>query len=243
MADTLINSFTDQISWMQYLDFFIRIAVACLCGAAIGFERARRLKGAGMRTHVIVCAASALIMIVSKYAFVDLSGASGVLFDAREVDPARIAAQVISGISFIGAGVIFKNSGTIKGLTTAAGIWATAGIGLAVGAGMYAVGVFSTVVIMTIQFITHKFTIGTDSYCLGKIEFIVKDNLAYGDAFLKKADEWKMVIDQIKITEAEDGSASYEASVRIPLKLKTETIVRYFHDEESIRTFSVMPEM
>ena len=136
--ETLFQYLIRQFTWQQTLDFFIRILLACICGAAIGFERSRRFKGAGIRTHIIVCCGAALIMIVSKYGFADLTSALGVNFNGtRGADPARVAAQVVSGISFLGAGVIFKNNGVVKGLTTAAGLWVTAGIGLAMGSGMY----------------------------------------------------------------------------------------------------------
>ena len=132
---TLCEYFNSQFSIMQDLDFLVRILAACFCGACIGFERTKRFKEAGIRTHIIVCCAAALIMIVSKYGFADLTYPDGSVFNGtRGADPARIAAQVVSGISFLGAGVIFKNGSTVKGLTTAAGIWATAGIGLALGA-------------------------------------------------------------------------------------------------------------
>ena len=141
-----------QFSLAQNLDFFIRIAVACLCGACIGLERSKRYKEAGIRTHIIVCCAASLLMIVSKYGFADLTDASGAFFNGiRGADPARIAAQVVSGIGFLGAGVIFKHGSTIRGLTTAAGLWATAGIGLAVGAGLYGLGIFTTVLLALVQ--------------------------------------------------------------------------------------------
>ena len=160
---TFIEYFNSQFSALQDIDFFARILLACLCGACIGFERSKRLKEAGIRTHIIVCCAASLLMIVSKYGFADLTDAAGIVFNGtRGADPARIAAQVVSGISFLGAGVIFKNGNTIKGLTTAAGIWATAGIGLAIGSGMLVVGIFSTVVIAVLQIIMHRFTVGGD---------------------------------------------------------------------------------
>ena len=125
-------------------DFFMwlfRLVVAALCGLAVGLERTARSKEAGMRTHTIVCFAAALIMIVSKYAFVDLVGDLAV--GVREADAARIAAQAVSGIGFLGAGIIFYKRDLLHGLTTAAGVWATAGIGLGTlavgGAGGYGV--------------------------------------------------------------------------------------------------------
>ena len=120
----------------------IQMMISLLLGFAIGFERKMRYKEAGIRTHTIVCVGACLYMIVSKYAFV-----SG--------DPGRVAAQIVSGIGFIGAGMIFNHKQVVHGLTTAAGIWATAAIGMAVGAGMIIVSVVASVVIILVQFIMH----------------------------------------------------------------------------------------
>lgn len=110
------------------IEWLLRIVLAACCGALIGYERAIKLKSAGIRTHIIVAIGAALTMIVSKYGFVDVIGHSGV-----DLDPSRIAAQVISGISFIGAGTILIRGSGVNGLTTAAGVWATAAVGLAIG--------------------------------------------------------------------------------------------------------------
>lgn len=109
----------------------LRLSVAAALGGIIGFDREYRAKEAGLRTHFLVALGSALFMIVSMYGFGE--GATG--------DPGRIAAQVVTGIGFIGAGSIMIHKQFVRGLTTAAGLWATAGIGLAVGGGMYGVGV------------------------------------------------------------------------------------------------------
>lgn len=175
-----IFNMNNQFSLMHNLVFFVQILIACACGACIGFERSWRLKEAGIRTHIIVCCASALLMIVSKYGFADLVDQSGNLFSGvRDADPSRIAAQAVSGISFLGAGAIFRHKNIIKGLTTAAGIWATAGIGLAIGAGMYWIGLFSTLLIVLIQVIMHKFTYGTDAFVLNALEFVVNDKAKF----------------------------------------------------------------
>ncbi len=110
-----------------------QLLLAGLLGSLVGFEREARAKGAGMRTHCLVALGSALFMIVSR----EVSG-----------DPARIAAQVVSGIGFIGAGTIIMNKQTIFGLTTAAGLWAVAGVGLAVGAGLYWVAIAASLLIL-----------------------------------------------------------------------------------------------
>ncbi len=136
------------------LDWLLRILVAALCGTAIGYERATQRKSAGIRTHMVVAVASALFMLVSKYGFFDLLSLHDI-----SLDPSRIAAQIVTGISFIGAGTILVRREKISGLTTAAGVWATAAIGMAVGAGMYVIGIVSTVFLFIIQIIFHDDTI------------------------------------------------------------------------------------
>ena len=125
---------------MLNVDFMLRLLVAGILGAIIGLDREYRAKEAGYRTHFLVSLGSALIMIVSQYGFQEIIKKNSVT-----LDPSRVAAQVVSGIGFIGAGTIILQKQIVRGLTTAAGIWATAGIGLAVGAGMYAIGIATTV--------------------------------------------------------------------------------------------------
>jgi len=128
--------------------FVIRILIAGLCGFAIGYERKTRSKEAGVRTHTIVAMSAALMMVISKYGFTDMQ--AGANFDG-----ARIAAQIITGIGFLGAGMIFYRRDVLHGLTTAAGIWGTAGIGMALGAGMYVIGLTSTVLLVGFQLLLH----------------------------------------------------------------------------------------
>ena len=125
---------------MLNVDFMLRLLVAGILGAIIGLDREYLAKEAGYRTHFLVSLGSALIMIVSQYGFQEIIKENSVT-----LDPSRVAAQVVSGIGFIGAGTIILQKQIVRGLTTAAGIWATAGIGLAVGAGMYAIGIATTV--------------------------------------------------------------------------------------------------
>lgn len=207
---TLAGYLNSQFSLVQNIDFFIRMLVACLCGAAIGVERSRRSKEAGVRTHSIVCCASALLMIVSKYGFVDLTSVSGALYNGtRGADASRIAAQVVSGVSFLGAGVIFKNGSTIKGLTTAAGLWATAGIGLAIGSGMFVLGIFATFFITLMQVVMHKLTLGMDSMVINQLKFTVHDNEKFREKFSDYIAEHKMQIVESKISRKADGSTTY----------------------------------
>lgn len=125
--------------------------LAVLCGAIIGYERSQRLKAAGIRTHILVSAASALFIIISKYGFNDILNYSNV-----ELDPSRVAAQVVSGISFIGAGTILIKNQNINGLTTAAGLWITSGVGMALGSGLYFIGILSAILIVIIQYFLRE---------------------------------------------------------------------------------------
>jgi putative Mg2+ transporter-C (MgtC) family protein len=125
-------------------DMIGRLALAALLGSFIGYERERLAWAAGLRTHMLVCVGSTLIMIVSAYGFADVT-APGV-----GLDPSRMAAQVVSGIGFLGAGAIMARGEIVRGLTTAASVWSVAGIGLAVGGGLYIPAVAATVIILII---------------------------------------------------------------------------------------------
>ncbi len=137
---------------LQQWCYVFRMIIAGCCGFVIGLERKNRSKEAGVRTHAVVACASALMMVISKYGFTDTAAN---IAGMRGADGARIAAQVVSGIGFLGAGMIFVHKNTITGLTTAAGVWATAGVGLAIGAGMYVVGICAAFIIVLTQIILH----------------------------------------------------------------------------------------
>ncbi len=121
------------------VEIVLRLLIAAFIGGLVGLERELNNRPAGLRTHIIVTVGSALIMLVSKYGFTDLNVDS---------DPARLAAQVVSGIGFLGAGTIIMQGNIVHGLTTAASLWTSAAIGLAIGAGYYLGGVASAVIIM-----------------------------------------------------------------------------------------------
>jgi putative Mg2+ transporter-C (MgtC) family protein len=122
----------------------LRLLLAAALGAAIGYQRERAQKPAGLRTHILISAGAALFTIVSTYGF------------GIEADPSRIAAGVVAGIGFIGAGAIIRREGGIvEGLTTAATIWAVAAIGLAVGAGLYIISVVTTAVVAIALWLPH----------------------------------------------------------------------------------------
>ncbi|HET6642195.1 MAG TPA: MgtC/SapB family protein [Gaiellaceae bacterium] len=131
-----------ELSWLEIL---LRVALAALLGGAIGFERELRDREAGLRTHLLVAVGAALFTLVSAYAWTDwrFSNASGVVFD-----PTRIAAQIVTGIGFLGAGAIIRQGLSVRGLTTAATLWVVAAIGMATGAGFYSAAVITTVLVL-----------------------------------------------------------------------------------------------
>lgn len=126
----------------QVLELILRLLLAGGAGIIVGFNREMHAKEAGIRTHFFVAVGSALFMIISKYGYDDVRALG------MSADASRVAAQVVSGVGFLGAGSIMVNKRSIQGLTTAAGLWATAGIGLSMGAGLYAIAGFSVLLLL-----------------------------------------------------------------------------------------------
>ena len=161
---------------IEQLRMLLALLLSIVLGFVIGLERKYRLKEAGVRTHTIVCFGSALMMVVSKHAF------------GADADSARVAAQIVSGIGFIGAGMIVYRQHEVRGLTSAAGVWATAGIGMACGSErLYWLAIGATVLMIAIQCILHlpyKLFRMPKTYSV-KIEFVqsVDENLKIKELF------------------------------------------------------------
>ena len=217
------------------LEFLIRLLLSAGLGALVGLERSKRQKEAGVRTHCIIACTSALFMILSKYAFVDTAiGADGL----RGADPARIAAQVVSGISFLGAGVIFKNGNSIRGLTTAAGMWGTSAIGMAVGAGMYWLGLIEAAVLVAIQIILHRFPVGADALTTQELVVEMEDTeelLQQFDALL--AAHHGQVIDSS--LSREEGYLRMEITVRLEPSITHDEALAFIKANSGVRRVSV----
>lgn len=216
------------------LEFFIRIVLAAILGALVGLERSKRQKEAGVRTHCIIACTSALFMILSKYAFVDLVGVDGL----RGADPARIAAQVVSGISFLGAGVIFKNGNSIRGLTTAAGMWGTAAVGMAIGAGMYWVGLIEAAVLVGIQIVLHRFPVGADALTTQEIVVEMTDSdelLARFDALVKSH---RGQITESSLTR-QNGVLCMEVTAKLDPPITHEEALAFMKANDGVRRVSV----
>lgn len=174
--------------------YMLRLAVACLCGCAIGIERSFRQKEAGIRTHIVVAIGAALAMVLSKYAF----------FDTPDADASRIASQIITGVSFLGAGVIFVRGATIRGLTTAAGIWTTAVIGMTIGAGMYPLGIFTTALVVVLQLFLHRF-IHIEKNVTTDLEVVLTDRVGVITDFRAQLTACGMDIESFEIQRSNVG--------------------------------------
>ncbi|MGE5381154.1 MAG: MgtC/SapB family protein [Methylocystaceae bacterium] len=135
---------------MSIAEIILRLALACLLGALIGLERESLNRPAGLRTYTLVCVGSALAMIVSLDMYYQYH-------NTVNADPGRIAAQVVSGIGFLGAGTIMREGATVRGLTTAAGLWVVACVGLAAGAGLYLPAIITTALVLFVLIYFFRF--------------------------------------------------------------------------------------
>ncbi len=207
----LYNIFYDNMT----LAFFLRIVCACVCGAVIGYERTKRLKEAGIRTHIIVALGAALFMILSKYSYMDIVG-----YDSIQLDASRVSSNIVTGISFLCAGVIFIRKNSIRGLTTAAGIWATAAVGMAIGAGMYMLGLFATVMIIVVQYCLHRWCIGLEreNVHLSEANINVHCTRSGATSLQKMLEEHNMKVNFCEIESDKPGTYVLKLSVALDSK-------------------------
>ena len=194
---------------LRNLELLLRIFVAMILGMLIGNERKHRMKSAGMRTHALVALGSALMMVVSKYGFSDTVQGAG----------ARLAAQVVSGVGFLGAGMIFVRHNLVSGLTTAAGVWTTAGIGLTLGAGMYTIGIISALMLLIMQNLSHRIPFFSTVAASGMIRITVqkKPNAVKEIETLLK--DLGIEIQNIQIQKSEKNKIKLELDVIYPKTL------------------------
>ncbi len=235
---TLAGYLNAQFTMAMTLELLARFVVAGLCGVCIGIERMKRLKEVGMRTHVVVCCTAALMMVVSKYGFADLTSLTGTAFNGtRGADPARIAAQVVSGVGFLGAGTIFKGGSSIKGLTTAAGVWATAGIGLAIGSGMYILGIASTAILILIQTILHRYSLGAPVLTTHQLNFSIQADKDFQREFYDYLEARNVQAIASEVTYTEDGIVTYQLLLKMPHGT-IQDLDDFLHAHGQVRTVS-----
>lgn len=198
----------DDVFMFSEIEYLFRIVLSAFCGALIGLEREKRAKSAGIRTHVLVAISSALMMVVSKYGFFDVIPISGISLDAS-----RIAAGVVSAIGFLGAGVIFVRKENTVGLTTSAGLWATVGMGIAVGAGLYFTGIMFTLLILLIQMILHSHLNRTNALLVARVSLLLEEKDVTLPIITKKLDECGLSVRGAELRLSKTGNLVYTCLV------------------------------
>ncbi|MDF2546950.1 MAG: hypothetical protein K0R93_1848 [Anaerosolibacter sp.] len=202
------------------MDIIIRLSLSCLLGGLIGIERESLNRPAGFRTHILVCIGSTLIMLVNLYLFYSFKAYT-------TMDPARLGAQVISGIGFLGAGTIIREGSSVKGLTTAAGLWAVAGIGIAIGSGFYIGAIATTIIVLITLIIFSKFernflprfdhTTFIQLISIDKPGQIGKIGTTLGDL--------NITIKNISMSPVDDVFISIQLQLSIPKKVQKSSII------------------
>lgn len=224
-----MNEILEKVYQTVVVDsYIIRMLVACLCGGLIGLERSRRQKDAGIRTHMIVALGAAMIIIVSKYGFFDI-----LQYEGLRADASRIASNVVTGVGFLGAGVIFVKDISIKGLTTAAGIWTTAGVGLAIGAGMYPLGIAASVIMVVSQLILHRYFSKLENTANEFIVYVTdtKDSVKNLKA---KLSEKNIHVEKCNITRNQDSTLRLDITVKKSRTISMDEIMLLIEQDESI---------
>ena len=217
----------------------VRLVVAVVCGLSIGVERENRGKGAGLRTHAIVAIASCLMMIISQYGFNNFFAKFDLTLSDAKIDPSRIAAQIVTGVGFLGAGMIFVQKNAIIGLTTAAGVWATAGIGMAVGCGMYFLGIVSTVIIILVQLFIHKGTHFTYSQTEESMLFCIDDSTDALQNLTKIITDFDISISEISYTKTDDNKLNVEMLVWLNKRIDKEKMIEKLRECDFIKSVRV----
>jgi len=213
---------------MTDLDLVLRLIVAAGLGSLIGVERERLMWTAGLRTHMLVSVGACLCMIVSAYGFNTVLGPHVIL------DPSRVAAQVVSGVGFLGAGAIIMRNEVVKGLTTAASLWAVAAVGLAVGGGLYVAAIAATVIILLIlaglKPIEERLRSGREPVAL----HLTVERGAMAGGLLKQALGWRADRVRQVIVQSDEGTATDQVALTLAAQPPRDV-------EETIRLLNLAP--
>ena len=235
MMEVLSNYFTSE-AFLMPAELLLRIVIAVLCGAFVGIERTNRGKEAGIRTHAIVALASCLMMIISQYGFSDFFGNYNYNNVEPRLDPSRIAAQIVSGIGFLGAGTIFIHKNVVTGLTTAAGIWAIAGVGMAVGCGMYFIGISCTLVIIVAQFILHKSSKFTSNQPETQMSFVIENSEENIDMILNEVKKLDGIVLETEYNKKEENLLEIAIRIQHTKAIDKETLIKKLYAENAVRS-------
>ncbi|MBD5550569.1 MAG: Mg2+ transporter-C, MgtC family protein [Lachnospiraceae bacterium] len=228
----------EMLSWgfiSQQLIFLVRIILAMLCGCIIGIERQQRIKVAGTRTHMMIAMAAALMMIISKYGFIDVIGRAGVSWDVS-----RVAASIITGIGILGGIIITGRQGRVSGTTTAAGLMATIAIGMAFGAGLYVMGVGVTALLLTMQYLLHQNLWIVRQTIRAQAVFHIEHGTGDYQKVLEELEKYEIHIQQFKWEKM--GSESFQicCDVTIPARYTKEEIISIFAGMPETENFDIV---
>lgn len=219
-----IEAVIDMLKELNMLSVLFRVMLSVLCGGIIGVERGRAHQPAGMRTYMLVCLGAALVMATGQYMYITFETG----------DPARLGAQVISGIGFLGAGSIISGKTKVRGLTTAAGLWTAASIGLAIGIGFYSAGIISTLVVCVIMTIFKKmeYNILTEPVCYVLYMEISEDKMT--GSILQK-----LIEHGLEIMEVQSGKKNKIHRLTVTLKntpdMSRESILKLAEKIEGVK--------
>ncbi len=215
------------------IEIIIRVVYACFLGIIIGLERTKKHKSAGLRTYVLVAIGATIFTIVSKYGFLDLAT------EKTRVDVSRVAHTIVTGVGFLGAGIIVSKGDRIQGITTAAGIWAIAAIGIACGCGLYVPAAVTAALMLGIQSTLRQWApVGHEK--TGKIVVCLdeeKESLQEFKKFLKQMD---IVIYGTKIKLQDDGTVLYTFTVRMPLLVDVVGMSTLIAGRQEVKAIDIM---
>ncbi len=210
----------------------IRLFLSLLLGGLIGLERESHKRPAGFRTHILVCLGSTLVMLISLYGFSEFTR-----WTNFSRDPARLAAQVVSGIGFLGAGTILREGTSVKGLTTAASLWTVAAIGLAVGAGFYFAAVFTTALVLltllVLDKIEHRWLLTKD---YDHLVVSVSDHPGQLGNIATVLGNYGIKITNVEITPSIEGNTIVHLIVAVPSNTKKEVLLEEIYNIDGIIT-------
>lgn len=226
----------DAAFWREQATYLVRIILACICGGVIGIERQQRTKVAGTRTHMVIALATALMMIISKYGFMDTAGIPGTSWDVS-----RVAAGIISGIGILGGGIIITGKqGYVSGITTAVGIWATIGIGMALGAGMYVLGIGTTLIMLITQWLLHKNLWIVKQPTRAQVSFRLNNDRQAYEKVSNELEKYHITMSQFKWERKNNNTFQLRCQVFIPSGFSREDIVGIFTGMDEVETFEVI---
>jgi len=214
---------------MSTWEIILKLILACILGGLIGIERESLNRPAGFRTYTLVCVGSTLAMLVSLDMYFQY-------YQNVNADPGRIAAQVVSGIGFLGAGTIMKEGATVRGLTTAAGLWGVACVGLAVGAGMYVPAIVTTVLILLVLVYFAKF----EEYFTGMrvykgLVLLVSDQPGQVGIIGSLLGELGVLIKNISLTRLENDQLEIELLLSLPPEMTIEEVIKELADAKGVQ--------